>query len=98
MGWTSKLYEGQNNAYNALVGRPLGKRPFRKPRIRWEDDIKKKFREIRCDGMAHDHAQWRTLVLAVFKFRDLLLDRYFLKSFLCIQICFLISLSMHQIE
>jgi len=28
------------NAYNILVGRPEGKRPLRKSRRRWEDNIK----------------------------------------------------------
>jgi hypothetical protein len=32
--------------YNILVGRPEGRRPFGRPRCRWEDNIKVDFREI----------------------------------------------------
>jgi hypothetical protein len=28
------------NIYKTLAGKPEGKRPFRKPRHRWEDNIK----------------------------------------------------------
>jgi hypothetical protein len=34
------------NAYKILVGKPEGKKPFRRPRHRWEDDIKMGLREI----------------------------------------------------
>jgi hypothetical protein len=30
----------RGGAYRVLVGKPEGKRPFRKPRCRWEDNIK----------------------------------------------------------
>jgi hypothetical protein len=33
-------------AYNILVGRPEGRRPLRRPRRRWEDNIKMDLREI----------------------------------------------------
>jgi hypothetical protein len=33
------------NAYKILVGKPDGKRPFRRPRHRWEDNIKIDLRE-----------------------------------------------------
>jgi hypothetical protein len=33
-------------AYNILVGRPEGRRPLRRPRLRWEDNIKMDLREI----------------------------------------------------
>jgi hypothetical protein len=33
-------------AYNILVGRPEGRRPLRRPRCRWEDNIKMDLREI----------------------------------------------------
>jgi hypothetical protein len=35
------------NAYSILVGKPEGKRPFRRPRDRYEDNITIDFREIR---------------------------------------------------
>jgi hypothetical protein len=35
--------------YRVLVGRPEGKRPLRRPRRRWEDNIKMDLREIGID-------------------------------------------------
>jgi hypothetical protein len=34
------------NAYNIFVGKPEGKRPLRRPRHRWEDNIRMGLREI----------------------------------------------------
>jgi hypothetical protein len=34
------------NVYNILVGKPEGKRPLRRPRRRWEGNIKMGLREI----------------------------------------------------
>jgi hypothetical protein len=34
------------NAYNILVGKPEGKRPFRRSRHRWEIKIRMDLREI----------------------------------------------------
>jgi hypothetical protein len=34
------------NAYEVFVGKPKGKRPCRRPRRKWEDNIKKDLREI----------------------------------------------------
>jgi hypothetical protein len=34
------------NPYEILVGKPEGKRPLRRPRRRWEDNIKMDLREI----------------------------------------------------
>jgi hypothetical protein len=33
-------------AYNILVGRPEGRRPLGKPRLKWKDNIKMDLREI----------------------------------------------------
>jgi hypothetical protein len=33
-------------AYRALVGKPEGRRPFGRPRRRWEDNIKIDLREV----------------------------------------------------
>jgi hypothetical protein len=56
------------------VGNPEGKRPLRKPRRRWADNIKMDLREIGCDGMdwidlAQDKDQWRALMNAVMNLR-----------------------------
>jgi hypothetical protein len=42
---------GENNAYRILVGKPEGKRPLGRPRLRWVDNIKMDLREIGWDGM-----------------------------------------------
>jgi hypothetical protein len=34
------------NAYNILIRKPKGKRPFRRPRHRWEDNIRMDLMEI----------------------------------------------------
>lgn len=39
------------NAYKVSVGKPEGKRTFRKPRYRWEYNIEIDVREIECDDM-----------------------------------------------
>jgi hypothetical protein len=56
------------------VGNPEGKRPLRRPRRRWVDNIKINLREIGWDGgdgidLAQDRDQWRALVNAVMKLR-----------------------------
>jgi hypothetical protein len=42
---------GKRNAYKELVGKPERKRPLRRPRRRWVDNIKIDLREIGWDGM-----------------------------------------------
>jgi hypothetical protein len=49
------------------VGKPEGKRPLERQRLRWVDHTKMDLREIGLDGMdwiymAHDRDQWRALV------------------------------------
>jgi hypothetical protein len=49
------------------VGNPEGKRPLRRPRLRWDDNIKLDLREIGWGVMdwidlAQDRDQWRALV------------------------------------
>jgi hypothetical protein len=36
----------ERGAYRILVGRPEGRRPLRRPRHRWEDNIKTDLREV----------------------------------------------------
>jgi hypothetical protein len=53
---------------------PEGKRPLKRTRRRWVDNIKMDLREIGWDGMnwmdmAQDRDQWRTLVNTVLKLR-----------------------------
>jgi len=41
----------RRDLYGILVGRPGGRRPFGKPRRRWEDNIKTDLQETGCGGM-----------------------------------------------
>jgi hypothetical protein len=38
-----------------LTGKPEGKRPFRRPRRRWENNIRMDLREIRWEGVVRMH-------------------------------------------
>jgi len=56
--------------YRVLVWRPEGKRPLRRPRPRWEDNIKMNLREVGIDEansvrLAQDRVRWRTFVIIV---------------------------------
>jgi hypothetical protein len=41
----------KRNAYRLLAGKSEGKRPLRRPRCRWVDNIKTDLREIEWGGM-----------------------------------------------
>jgi hypothetical protein len=60
--------------YRILVGKPEGKRPLRRPRRRWEDNIKLDLREIVIDEanwiqLAQDRVQWWAFVNTVMDLR-----------------------------
>jgi hypothetical protein len=60
--------------YGVLVGRPEGKRPLKRPRRRWEDNLKMDFREIGIDGanwirLSQDRVQCWAFVNTVMNFR-----------------------------
>jgi hypothetical protein len=40
MGRTCSTHGEKRNAYRILVGKPEGKRPLRRPRYRWEYNIR----------------------------------------------------------
>ena len=44
-------YGERRVVYRVLVGKPEGKRPLGKPRLRWEDNIKMDIQEVGCRGM-----------------------------------------------
>jgi hypothetical protein len=48
MTWTGHVawMDEKRNAYRILVGKPEGKRPIRRSRRRWEDNIKMYLRKI----------------------------------------------------
>jgi hypothetical protein len=41
----------KRGVYRVLVGKPDGKRPLGRPRIRWEDSITMDIQEVECEGM-----------------------------------------------
>ena len=60
--------------YRVLVGKPEGKRPLKRPRRSWEDNIKMGLQEVGCEGMgwmdlAQDRDRWVTRVSTVMNFR-----------------------------
>jgi hypothetical protein len=61
----------RRGVYRALMGKPEGKRPFGRPRRRWEDDIKM---EVGCGGMNWieldpNRDRWRAPVNVVMNLR-----------------------------
>jgi hypothetical protein len=64
----------RRGAYKVSVGRTVRKRPFERPRHRWEDNIKIDIQEVGWGGMdwiylAQDRDRWRALVNAAMNFR-----------------------------
>jgi hypothetical protein len=69
-----KLLVWGRGAFRVLVGKPEGSRPLRRPRSRWEDNIKMDLREVGCGGadwvdLAQDRDRWRALVNTVMNLR-----------------------------
>jgi hypothetical protein len=65
--------EGRD-VYSVLVGRSEGKRPLRRRRRRWEDNIKMDLREIGIDGanwiqLAQERVRLRAFVNTVINLR-----------------------------
>jgi hypothetical protein len=54
-GHVARMGEGRV-VYRVLVGKPEGKRPLGRPRLRWEDNIRLDLREIGIDGGELDSA------------------------------------------
>jgi len=64
----------RSGLYRVLVGKPVGKRPIGRPRLSWEDNIKRDLQEVGCGGMdwielAQDNDRWRAHVNAVMNIR-----------------------------
>ena len=60
--------------YRVLMGKPEGKRPPGRPRLRWEDNIKMDLQEVGCRGMdwielSQNRGMWRALVNTVMNLR-----------------------------
>jgi hypothetical protein len=76
VGGTCGTHGEERCIYRVLVGRPEGKRPLRRPRRRWEDNIKLDLRETGIDWsnwiqLAQDRVQWRAFVNTVMNLRVL---------------------------
>ena len=61
--------EEGSSAFKMLIGKPTGKRRLRRPRRRWEDNIKMDFKEIGISARnlvhsAQDRDYWRAVVNA----------------------------------
>jgi len=75
MGGACRPYGGEERRVLYRVwGKPEGKIPIGKPRIRWEDNIKMDLQEVGCGGMnwielAQDRDRWRALENAVMNLR-----------------------------
>jgi len=76
MKWAGHVARmGERRAiYRVLVGKPEGKRPFGRPRHRWEDNIKMDLQEVGSGGMnwielAQERDSWQAFVNAVTNLR-----------------------------
>ena len=71
-GHVACMGEG-SGVHRVLVGKPEGKRQLRRPRRRWEDNIKMDLREVAGGGdwmeLAQNRDRWRALVNTVMNFR-----------------------------
>jgi hypothetical protein len=64
----------ERGVYRVLLSKPEGKRLLKRPRRRWEDNIRMNLQEVICVGMdwiglAQDGDMWRAIVNAVMNLR-----------------------------
>jgi len=64
----------ERGLYRVFLEKPEGRRPLRRPRRRWGDNIRMDLQEVGCGYMdwivlAQDRDRWRTLVSAVMNLR-----------------------------
>ena len=64
----------ERGVYRFLVGKPEGRRPLGRPRLKWVDNIRMDLQEVGCGymdwiGLAQDRERWRTFVSAVMNLR-----------------------------
>ena len=71
-GHLARMGEGRG-VRRILVGKPEGKRPLGRPRLRWEDNIRMDLREVGGGGdwmeLAQERDRWRALVNMVLNLR-----------------------------
>ena len=67
-----RMGEGRG-VHRGLLGKPEGKRPFGRPRRRWEDNIKMDLQEVMWGEdwmeLAQDRDRWRALVNTIMNLR-----------------------------
>ena len=67
-GHLARMGEGRG-VDRVLEGKPKGKRPLRRPRRRWQDNIKMDLQEMGGGGdwmeLSQDRDRWRALVSTV---------------------------------
>jgi hypothetical protein len=51
MGGACSAKGEERGMYRVLVEKPEGRRPLRRPRLRWEDNIRMDLQDVRCGGM-----------------------------------------------
>jgi hypothetical protein len=67
----------ERKVYKILVGKPEGKRPLERPKLRWEDWVRMDLRENGLGGdvdwirLSQDRDRWRAVVSAVMNLRVL---------------------------
>jgi len=71
VGHVARMVEGKG-VHTVLVGKPEGKRPLGRPRLRWEDNIKLDLQEVGVGcgewmELAQDRYRWRALVNTVMR-------------------------------
>jgi hypothetical protein len=64
----------RRGVYRVWMGKPEGKRPLRRPKSRWENNIKMDLQEVgyrgtECVDLAQDRDRWRALVNLAMKLR-----------------------------
>jgi len=89
------------DVYRILVGKPEGKRPLARSRLRWKDNIKMDLQEVIGGSMdwielAQDRDKWRALVNAVTNLRIPLNALNFLNS--CKPVSFLGRTLLHGVR
>jgi hypothetical protein len=64
----------RRNSYRLLVGKPEGRRPLGRPKLRWLDNIRIDlvevgWRDVEWVGLAQDGGRWRAVVNAAMNLR-----------------------------
>jgi hypothetical protein len=71
-GLVARIWD-RRGVFRVLLGKPEGKRPLGRLRLRWEDNIEMDLQEVGCGGMdwielAQDRDRWRALANTLMKF------------------------------